>query len=225
MDIPLIISIEGVSIHREGVEILSDVSFDLAQGEMAYLVGASGSGKSSLIKAMYAERSVDTGDILVAGHDLRRISRKDIPALRRKIGMVFQEFNLFENWTVRKNLSYILRATDWNDKAKIQERVEYCVAPVGLSDKLDVIVRNLSGGEQQRVVIARAILNNPSLIIADEPTGNLDPKTSDQIFHLLYEVAAQNKSSMLIATHDFRIIEKFPARVFRCEHKQLYEVL
>lgn len=224
MEIPLIVSIKECDVYQEERLVLERISFSLAVGEMVYLVGKSGSGKTSFLKSLYGENTITGSMAQVLDYDLLGLDAKDIPLLRRKIGMVFQDFNLFEKWTVGRNLSYILQATEWRDMEKINRRVEECLDQVGLLDKLEEPVYKLSGGEQQRVAIARAIINQPQLIIADEPTGNLDPDTSDDIFRLLYKVATQNKSSMLIATHDQRILDKFPARVFQCREQKIVEI-
>lgn len=224
MDIPLIIELDGVDIYNDETLILNNINFSLAEGEMSYIVGKSGSGKSSLLKTLYGEKEIDSGYGRVGEYLLKDLNRKTIPLLRRSIGMVFQDFNLFNNWTLRQNLEYVLKATEWKDKDEISQRAITVLDQVGLTSKSEEYVYNLSGGEQQRVVIARAILNHPKLIIADEPTGNLDPETSDDIFRLLYAVATENKSAMLIATHDYRIIQKFPAKVYRCENQSLQEI-
>lgn len=224
MDIPLIIELDGVDIYNDETLILNNINFSLAEGEMSYIVGKSGSGKSSLLKTLYGEKEIDSGYGRVGEYLLKDLNRKTIPLLRRSIGMVFQDFNLFNNWTLRQNLEYVLKATEWKDKDVISQRAITVLDQVGLTSKSEEYVYNLSGGEQQRVVIARAILNHPKLIIADEPTGNLDPDTSDDIFRLLYAVATENKSAMLIATHDYRIIQKFPAKVYRCENQSLQEI-
>lgn len=224
MEIPLIVSIKECDVYQEERLVLERISFSLAVGEMVYLVGKSGSGKTSFLKSLYGENTITGSMAHLLDYDLLSLTGSDIPLLRRKIGMVFQDFNLFEKWTVGRNLTYILQATEWRDMEKINRRVEECLDQVGLLDKLEEPVYKLSGGEQQRVAIARAIINRPQLIIADEPTGNLDPDTSDDIFRLLYKVATQNKSSMLIATHDQRILDKFPARVFQCREQKIIEI-
>lgn len=224
MQISLVIQLDHAEIANENKTVLHDVNFALAEGEMSYLIGKSGSGKSSLLKTLYGAQPLKSGKGSVGTYDLNTLDKHSIPLLRRTLGMVFQDFHLFDNWTVRQNLEYILKATDWKDKDKITLRAQEVIDEVKLGHKMEEKVYNLSGGEQQRVVIARAILNHPKIILADEPTGNLDPETSDDIFRLLYKVATENKSAMLIATHDHRIIEKFPARVYKCVDGALREL-
>lgn len=224
MQISLVIQLDHAEIANENKTVLHDVNFALAEGEMSYLIGKSGSGKSSLLKTLYGAQPLKSGKGSVGTYDLNTLDKHSIPLLRRTLGMVFQDFHLFDNWTVRQNLEYILKATDWKDKDKITLRAQEVIDEVKLGHKMEEKVYNLSGGEQQRVVIARAILNHPKIILADEPTGNLDPETSDDIFRLLYKVATENKSAMLIATHDHRIIEKFPARVYECVDGALREL-
>lgn len=224
MNLKSVVELKKAIISNDGVTALKDVNFELAEAEICYIIGQSGSGKSSLLKTLYGEVSFEGELGMVAGHDLKKVSQKDIPMLRRDIGMVFQDFNLFDNWTVRANLEYVLKATEWKNQNEIQARVQEVLQSVDLLEKLDVNVKQLSGGEQQRVVIARAILNKPAVIVADEPTGNLDPDTSDSILRLLYQIAEQHKTAILFATHDYRIVEKFQARVFKCEDGKFFEV-
>lgn len=223
MQIPLVIDIQNATIANDDRIVLEDINFSLAQGEMTYIIGKSGSGKSSLMKTLYAANAPQSGSVRVGDFHIERMKRKEIPLLRRSMGMVFQDFNLFKNWTVRQNLEYVLKATDWKIKQDISNRVIEVLTQVGLVEKIDQHVHTLSGGEQQRIVIARAILNHPKLILADEPTGNLDPDTSKEIFHLLYAVANKNKSAMLITTHDYRIIDLFPAKVYECTNNNVVE--
>jgi cell division transport system ATP-binding protein len=219
-----IIDIEDVDIYQGENLILSKVNFRLASAETCYIIGKSGSGKTSLLKTLYGNIILKKGKAKVVDTNLIGIQAKDIPALRRKIGMVFQDFILFDDWTVGRNLLYILEATGWKDRALMTARVLKVLQMVGLAGYEKKNINTLSGGEQQRVVIARALLNNPSLIIADEPTGNLDPATSDEILYLLYRLTREYGTSIVIATHDYRLIEKFPARVYKCEDQNIQEV-
>jgi cell division transport system ATP-binding protein len=214
--IPLVLDLNKVTIGQGGTEVFRDLDFSMADAEMCYLIGKSGSGKSTLLKTLYGALPMMSGNGQIAGFDLTKIDRKSIPMMRRKIGMVFQQFHLFEKWTVEQNLDYALKAIEWKDANLRRQRVDEVLTQTGLMDKKDSPVFRLSGGEQQKVVIGRAILNKPEIIIADEPTGNLDPESSEEIMKMLYSVASENKTAILIATHDYMLIEKFPARVFEC---------
>ena len=200
--------------------VLKHVSFSLEEGEFAYLIGRVGSGKSSLMKSIYAEIPVFTGEAEVFGTPLVGIRRKEIPMLRRKIGIVFQDFQLLTDRTVYENLRFVLNATGWRDKIEIDDRIEQVLRQVGMHTKSYKMPHELSGGEQQRIVIARALLNRPKLILADEPTGNLDPETGQQIVDHLREIARQG-TAVLMATHNLQLVEQYPARVLRCGNKQL----
>ncbi len=217
----LVIDYESVEIQRAEKTVLKDVSFSMGEGEFCYLVGRVGSGKSSLLKSMYAEVPVASGakaDVL--GYDLLDIKRKQIPYLRRNIGIVFQDFQLLQDRSVFENLAFVLRATGWKSKAEMEQRIEDVLIDVGMNHKSYKMPHELSGGEQQRIVIARALLNNPKLILADEPTGNLDPQTGISIVTLLHTLAEQGHS-VLMATHNLQLCEDFPARVIRCRDKEL----
>ena len=203
--------------------IFNQIDFSIGEGEICYIIGKTGSGKSTLLKSLYAEIPIRNGKGKVAHFDLNTLKRSDIPLIRREIGMVFQNFELFEEWTVEKNLGFVLEATGWKDKVKRTKRIDEVLDNVGVNGKRKELVINLSGGEQQRVAIARALLNNPKLIIADEPTGNLDPDTSDEILHQLRELAIKFKTAVLISTHDYRLIDNFPARVYECKGGKLIE--
>jgi cell division transport system ATP-binding protein len=224
LDKPFIISFDNVDIWQEDSLVLAKVNFSLAPAEACYLIGKSGSGKTSFLKTVYASIPLTSGRATVAGFHLHELEEKNIPMLRRKIGMVFQDFILFDNWSVGRNLMYILEATGWKDRAQMTARVLQVLDMVGLNGYEKKPVTSLSGGEQQRVVIARALLNNPPVIIADEPTGNLDPETSDEILYLLNRLSREFSTSIIIATHDYRLIQKFPARVYKCENGSLVEV-
>lgn len=191
--------------------------------DFAFLIGKTGSGKSSLLKTLYGELPLKEGEGTVAGFNLKSLKNKDVPFLRRKIGIVFQDFQLLSDRTVMDNLSFVLRATGWTDKNLIKQRALGCLQLVGVEQKANQFPHALSGGEQQRVSIARALLNQPQLLLADEPTGNLDPETSEEIMHLLFAVAAEEKSAILMATHDMQMVNKFPKRVLKVENGRLTE--
>lgn len=216
-----IVEYRRVDISRAERIVLKDVNFSLDKGEFCYLVGRVGSGKSSLMKSMYAEVRPDEGDRAeVLGFDLLNLKRRQIPYLRRKIGIVFQDFQLLPDRAVAGNLRFVLKATGWNDKHEIEDRIEEVLEQVGMKNKSYKMPHELSGGEQQRIVIARALLNKPELILADEPTGNLDPQTGYQIVSLLHKLAREGHT-VLMATHNMQLVEDFPARVLRCEDKHL----
>lgn len=215
-----IIKYNDVEILRKELVVLKHVSFSLEEGEFAYLIGRVGSGKSSLMKSIYAEIPVEVGEAQVMDYDLVGIRRKDIPMLRRKIGIVFQDFQLLTDRTVYDNLRFVLDATGWRDKMEIEDRIDQVLTQVGMKTKSYKMPHELSGGEQQRIVITRALLNKPKLILADEPTGNLDPETGQQIVDHLREIAKQG-TAVLMATHNMQIVEQYPGRVFRCEDKKL----
>lgn len=216
-----IIDYQGVEIRRAEKTVLQDISLTIGEGEFCYLVGRVGSGKSSLLKSMYGEVPVEKGEKAeVLGFNLLNLKRKDIPMLRRKIGIVFQDFQLLQDRSVFENLSFVLKATGWKDRTEMEQRIEDVLIDVGMQNKSYKMPHELSGGEQQRIVIARALLNNPSLILADEPTGNLDPQTGISIVSLLRSLA-DNGHSVLMATHNLQLCEDFPARVIRCRDKHL----
>lgn len=217
MTLPLVVDFKNAIITQSGLPILKEVNFNMVEAEHCYIIGKSGSGKSSLLKAIYAEAKISHGAGRVLNFDIASIKRSQIPELRRRLGMVFQDFYLFKNWTAAHNLSFVMVATDWRDKGRIKSRVEEVLEQVGLLNYFNTKVHQLSGGEQQRLAIARAIINKPEIIIADEPTGNLDPDTADEILYLLNRLSKENKSAMVLATHDYRLIEKFPARIYRCD--------
>ena len=212
----IIVNLKALSVEQLDHKVLSDVSLNITKGEFVYLIGRTGSGKSSLLKTLYGALPPGPGKAEVAGYELATLTRKTIPLLRRKLGIVFQDFNLLSDRTVEDNLWFVLEATNWQDKAKMRDRMNEVMEQVGLKGKEQKRPHQLSGGEQQRVVIARALLNAPELIISDEPTGNLDPETSDDILLLLRRLAQDNDTAVLFATHDYRIIENFPARIIRC---------
>lgn len=209
-----------VEILRKELIVLKHVNLEVMPGEFLYLVGKVGSGKSSLMKSIYAEVPVESGEADVLGYDLRKIRRKDIPMLRRQIGIVFQDFQLLIDRNVHENLRFVLRATGWKDKELIENRIEDVLKEVGMLNKSYKMPHELSGGEQQRIVIARALLNSPKLILADEPTGNLDPETAAQILSSLQRIAASG-TSVIMATHNLQMVEEFPARTLRCADKSV----
>ncbi len=219
----LIVHLRDARIFQKERLVIDQVNLKISKGEFTYLIGKTGSGKSSLLKTLYAALPLEEGNGQVAGFDLRKMTRKNIPHLRRKLGIVFQDFNLLSDRSVRENLLFVLKATGWKDRSKMTERLKEVLQQVNLIEKLDEMPHKLSGGEQQRVVIARALLNDPDLIIADEPTGNLDPETSDEILLLLRQLAMHNNTAVLFATHDYRILENFPARIIRCLNGRIFE--
>ncbi len=218
-----IVSYKDVEIHRKELIVLKNITFDLEEGEFVYLIGRVGSGKSSLLKTMYAEIPMANGEAMIMDYDLKKIKKKHIPLLRRNIGIVFQDFQLLTDRTVYDNLKFVLNATGWKDKLAIDERIEDVLKQVGMANKSYKMPHELSGGEQQRVVIARALLNNPKLILADEPTGNLDPETGYQIICLLRNIS-ENGTAVIMATHNIELVKEFPCRTLRCEDKSLNEV-
>jgi len=218
-----VIQIENADIYQGKHLVLKKVNFTLAKGEFKYIIGKTGSGKSSLLKTLYADIPLQLGFGLVAGYDLKLMKDKDVPFLRRKIGIVFQDFQLLTDRNIEENLLFVLKATGWEDLPKMKEKIEEVLSSVGLKNKLHKMPHELSGGEQQRVVIARALLNDPELILADEPTGNLDPDTSDDIMNLLKNINQNTGTAVLFATHDYRLIQKFPFTVVRCIEGELLE--
>ena len=223
MDQEQIITLKDVTIsHEEGV-VLRHVNFTMNKGEFVYLIGKSGAGKTSLLRTLYAENPIEDGQGEVCGFNLVGLKRRQIPMLRRKLGIVFQNFRLLHDRNVYENLAFVLRSIGWSDKQMINDRIMEVLNAVGLADKADYSTHKLSEGERQRVGISRALVNTPELIIADEPTGNLDPITSSEIMHLLTEINQKSGMPMLISTHDFMMIDKFPARVVCCEDGTLVD--
>ncbi len=218
-----IIEYNQVTIERAGSAVLSDVTFALYEGEMAYLTGRVGSGKTTLLKTLYAQLPVARGEAQVLDYDLNAIKQSDIPQLRRQLGIVFQDFRLLMDRNVFDNLKFVLRATGWSDPSLIDERIEWALKQVGMTGKVYDMPHRLSGGEQQRIAIARALLNTPRLILADEPTGNLDQDTAHGIMTLLQGIA-RSGTAVLIATHNRALIDQFPAPEWRCEHSALKKV-
>ncbi len=218
-----IINIEGVDLHQRNYKVFSNITLKIEKGEFLYLIGETGSGKSSLLKALYGELAVDTGNLSITNVDLTKIKQKEIPTLRRKLGIVFQDFQLLTDRTVEKNLSFVLKATGWKNKKEIAKRIDEALESVHLNGVKEKMPYELSGGEQQRAAIARALLNHPEIILADEPTGNLDPAKSEKIIELLKEINAKG-TTILIATHDYSIIKKYNARTIKCGEQKVTEI-
>lgn len=217
------ISITQATIHQGSIAILQNVNLQVSEGEFVYLIGRTGSGKSSLLKTLYGELKLQEGRIDIAGYDLQSIMPKDVPFLRRKLGIVFQDFQLLTDRNVLDNLMFVLSATGWKNKHEMLDRCKAVLEKVGLQTKDYKIPAELSGGEQQRLVIARALLNDPKVLLADEPTGNLDPEVSDEIMMLLKNIAREG-TSILMATHDYRLIQKFGGTVCKLEDRTLKQV-
>lgn len=219
-----IVSLRHANIYQGKNLILSDVNFEVAKGEFVYMIGKTGSGKSSLLKTLYGDLYLKEGSGHVAGFDLKNLKWQNVPQLRRNLGIVFQDFRLLTDRNIHDNLEFVLKATGWKDKALIKEKIENVLTKVGLKNKGFKMPYEMSGGEQQRVDIARALLNNPKLILADEPTGNLDPDTRDEIMHLLFNICRDYNTGFIMATHDYSIIQKYPARVVRIENSSIKEI-
>ena len=220
-----LVSIENLSIELSGKKILTDVNLNIEKAGMAFLIGKTGSGKTTLIKSLYGDISIkNSKKFEIVQFNLKEIKDYQIPFLRRKIGIVFQDFKLLDDRSVFKNLEFVLKATGWSDSKKIEDRILEVLHMVGIEINLDTYPSKLSGGEQQRIAIARALLNNPELIIADEPTGNLDPETSVEIISL-FEKLNNLGITMIIATHDYNLILKLPGKIYKCENKKLFEVV
>ena len=209
--------------QQDGRVVLENISLAIGAGEFTYLIGKTGSGKTSLLKTLYAALPLVKGNGEVAGIDLKNINRKNVHLLRRKLGIVFQDFNLLTDRTVEDNLLFVLHATGWSNAEEMEKRVEEVLQGVHLPDKRKAMPYELSGGEQQRIVIARALLNRPALLIADEPTGNLDPETSDDVLVLMRNLAKEHNTAVLCATHDYRILQNFPARIIRIRNGKLID--
>jgi len=219
----MVVSLSDVSIFQGKNLVLDQVNLEIMPGTFNYLVGKTGSGKSSLLKTLYAALPISNGKVSVAGFEMGYLKDSEVPFLRRKLGIVFQDFQLLTDRTVFDNLEFVLQATGWVDKQLIKNRTREVLDSVGLGTKYYKMPHELSGGEQQRVVIARALLNKPELILADEPTANLDPEMADEIMKLLHDISDEG-TAVLLATHDYRIVQKFNGRIFKCENSRLIEV-
>ncbi len=218
-----VVSLQELSVFQKNKLVLAHVNFRVEQGEFVYLIGKTGSGKSSLLQTIFAELPAEAEHSTVCGFDLKTLSKKEVPFLRRKMGIVFQDYRLLEDRTVEDNLLFVLKATGWKDKKAINKRIMEVMSDVDLIAKLKTRPHQLSGGEQQRVAIARALLNSPELILADEPTGNLDPQTSNEIMRLLLKICQENRA-VIMATHNYNLIHKFPGRVVKCEEGSIVDL-
>jgi cell division transport system ATP-binding protein len=218
-----IISLKNVNIYQGMSLILQQVNITVEKGEFVYLVGKTGTGKSSLLKTLYGDLPLKEGDAQVVGYDLKTLTWKTVPFLRRNLGVVFQDFQLLTDRNVNENLKFVLKATGWKDEKLMDEKIADVLNKVGLKTKGFKMPFELSGGEQQRVDIARALLNSPKLILADEPTGNLDPQTSDEIMQLLFQISKDYNTTIVMATHDYRVIQKYPARTIKTEGNQVWD--
>ncbi|MBW7914434.1 MAG: ATP-binding cassette domain-containing protein [Taibaiella sp.] len=219
-----IVSLRNANIYQGQSLILSNVHFEVRKGEFVYMIGKTGSGKSSLLKTLYGDLYLKEGEGSVAGFDLKILKWQTVPHLRRNLGIVFQDFRLLTDRNVHDNLEFVLKATGWTDKTLMKEKIDNVLSKVGLRNKGFKMPYEMSGGEQQRVDIARALLNNPKVILADEPTGNLDPDTRDEIMQLLFSICRDYNAAVIMATHVYHIIQKFPARVVRIEHGAIKEI-
>ena len=218
-----IVSVRNVNIYQGNNLILQDVNFEVNRGEFVYLVGKTGTGKSSLLKTLYGELQLKEGEASVTGFNLKEMTWKKVPFLRRNLGVVFQDFQLLTDRNVHENLRFVLKATGWKDEKLVEEKINDVLDKVGLKSKGFKMPFEMSGGEQQRVDIARALLNSPKLILADEPTGNLDPETSDEIMQLLFAISKDYGTAVIMATHDFIVISKNPARILKTERGKVFD--
>jgi cell division transport system ATP-binding protein len=219
-----ILQLKNASIYQGDSLVLSDVNVEVNKGDFVYLIGKTGSGKSSFMKILYGDLPLTEGEGHIVDYDLKNLKEKDIPFLRRKLGVVFQDFKLLIDRTINDNLLFVLKATGWKDKKEMDARVEAVLTKVGMKTKGFKYPHELSGGEQQRIAIARALLNNPELILADEPTGNLDPQTSVEIMEVLQQIN-KNGNTILMATHDYALLLKYPSKTLKCDENQVYEVV
>ena len=219
-----VLQLKNASIYQGDSMVLSDVNFEMNKGDFVYLIGKTGSGKSSFMKTLYGDLQLTEGEGHVVDYDLRAMKEKDIPFLRRKLGIVFQDFKLLPDRTINNNLEFVLKATGWKDKTKIKDRIESVLDKVDMKTKGFKFPHELSGGEQQRIAIARALLNDPELILADEPTGNLDPQTSIEVMEVLRDIN-NNGNTILMATHDYALLLKYPSKTLKCDENKVFEVV
>ncbi len=218
------VNLQDIQLFIEGNQVLKDIDLQIAKGEFIYIIGKTGSGKSSLMKLLYADLPIQKGEAEIAGFNLNNLKQKDIPFLRRKIGIVFQDFKLLPDRSIYKNLEFVLKATGWLDVKQIDEKIKDVLNLVGMADYASKMPHQLSGGQQQSIAIARALLNDPEIILADEPTGNLDPQTGGEVMELLLKINATGKT-ILMVTHNYAIILKYPAKTLKIEDGQLFEVV
>jgi cell division transport system ATP-binding protein len=219
----IVVELKNVNIYQGGSLILNNVNLEVSKGEFVYLVGKTGTGKSSLLKTLYGDLELKEGEARVVTHDIKKITWKTVPYLRRDLGVVFQDFQLLTDRNVHDNLKFVLKATGWKDESMMEAKINDVLDKVGLKSKGFKMPFEISGGEQQRVDVARALLNSPKLILADEPTGNLDPETSDEIMQLLFNICRDYGTAIIMATHDYIVINKFPARILRTESGKVYD--
>ena len=219
-----VLSLKNVTIYQENRVILSQINLEVKEGEFLYIIGKTGTGKSSFMKTLYGDLPLTEGSGNIVGYDLLNLKENDIPFLRRKIGIVFQDFQLLPDRNVNENMLFVLKATGWTDKTAMQDKIDDVLQRVGMAGLTNKMPHQLSGGEQQRVAIARALLNDPELILADEPTGNLDPQTSAEVLGVLKKIN-ENGKTVIMATHDYAVIMKFPAKTLKCEDNTIFEVV
>lgn len=219
----VIIDYTNVSLGRDGITILNDVSITISEGDFVYLIGKVGAGKSTFLKSLYYEAQVESGNAEIFEYNLGSLKKKQIPFLRRKVGIVFQDFQILIDRSAKKNLEFVLRATGWKNKDLIDMRIEEVLTQVGMQNKGYKMPHELSGGEQQRIVIARALLNSPEIILADEPTGNLDPETGNQIVQLLHNIS-KDGTAVIMSTHNYAVVQRYPGRIIKCEDGHLIDV-
>ncbi|MGB8705817.1 MAG: ATP-binding cassette domain-containing protein [Gillisia sp.] len=219
-----VLELKNAAIYQRESLILSEVDVTIYKGDFVYLIGKTGTGKSSFMKTLYGDLPLNEGEGTIVDFDLRTLKEKDIPFLRRKLGVVFQDFKLLNDRNVRDNLQFVLRATGWKDKSAMERRIDEVLDKVGMKTKGFKFPYQLSGGEQQRIAIARALLNNPELILADEPTGNLDPQTSVEVMEVLQEIS-KNGNTILMATHDYALLLKYPSKTLKCDGERVFEVV
>lgn len=219
----VIVDYTNVSLGRDGITILNDVSITISEGDFVYLIGKVGAGKSTFLKSLYYEAQVESGNAEIFEYNLGSLKKKQIPFLRRKVGIVFQDFQILIDRSAKKNLEFVLRATGWKNKDLIDMRIEEVLTQVGMQNKGYKMPHELSGGEQQRIVIARALLNSPEIILADEPTGNLDPETGNQIVQLLHNIS-KDGTAVIMSTHNYAVVQRYPGRIIKCEDGHLIDV-